>query len=62
MTLEFSRHFFRQYSNVKFNENPLVGAELLWTERQTYEANKRFSQFCDLVQKNVECILNFVVI
>jgi hypothetical protein len=62
MTLEFSRQFFLQYSNVNFNEHPLVGVELLWTDGQTYEANKRFLQFCDLVQKNVECISNFVVI
>jgi len=28
-----------------------VGAELLWTEGQTYEVNRNFSQFCELVQK-----------
>jgi len=42
MVLEFSGHIFENYSNVKFNENPLSESRVIpcgrlnrWTDRQT---------------------------
>ena len=51
--LEFSRHVFGKYSNIEFNENRSVEAELLDADRkmggQTArkdEAYNRVSKFC----------------
>jgi len=42
MKLEFSRQIFEKYSNIRFHENPPVGAELsLWdvqTDRQIWRS------------------------
>jgi hypothetical protein len=35
MKLEFFRQIFRKYSNIKFYENPLVGAELFHADSRT---------------------------
>jgi len=51
MNLDFSRHIFEKYSNIKFHENPFSGAKLFHaggrTDGQTDrhgETNSRFSQ------------------
>jgi len=48
--LEFSRHIFEKYSNVKFNENPSNGSRVVSCGRTDRhgEANSRFAQFCEL--------------
>ena len=52
MKLEFSRHIFEKYSNIKFHENPTSGSRVVpqgQLDRRTDkhdEANSRFSQFC----------------
>jgi hypothetical protein len=33
--LEFSREFFEKYSNIKFHENPPIGAALFYADRRT---------------------------
>ena len=43
----FYRHIFEKYSNVKFHENPSIGAQLLHADRQD-EAYSRFSQMSEL--------------
>ena len=35
MNLEFLRQIFGKYSNIEFSENPSVGAELFYADRQT---------------------------
>jgi hypothetical protein len=58
MKLESSRQIVQKYSNIKFNENPLSGAEFFhadiqtdgWTDRHE-EANSRFSQLCENAYK-----------
>jgi hypothetical protein len=35
MHLEFSGQIFEKYSNIKFHENPFIGAELLHADGQT---------------------------
>jgi hypothetical protein len=52
MKLEFSRQIFENYSNIKFHENPPMGAELFHADGRTDrhdEANIRFSQFCESI-------------
>ena len=52
--LAFSGQFFEKYSNIKFHEIHIVGAELFHVEGRTDghdEANSRFSQFCESAQK-----------
>jgi hypothetical protein len=54
MKLEFTRQIFEKYSVINLHENPSIGAELFHAAGQTdrhVEANSRFSQFCELVQK-----------
>jgi len=49
MKLEFSGQIFEKYLNIRFNENPSSGIQLVpcgWTERLD-EAYSRFSQFCE---------------
>jgi len=38
--------FRKKYSNIKFNKNPSVVAELFHTDRHD-EDNSRFLQFCE---------------
>jgi hypothetical protein len=47
--LEFSRQIFEKVSNVKFNQNPSNGSRDVPCGRTDghYEANSRFSQFCE---------------
>jgi hypothetical protein len=35
MKLKFSRETFKKYSNIKFHDNPLVGAELFHADWRT---------------------------
>jgi len=49
MKIEFFRHSFEKYSNIKFHENPPLGAELFLADRRRDrhdEVSRRFSQFC----------------
>jgi len=60
MKLEFSRQIFGKLSDIKFNENPYSGIQVVpcrrtgQTDRQD-EANSRFSQFCERAQKVTNC-------
>jgi hypothetical protein len=46
--LEFYRHILEKYSNAKFHENPSADSRALPSKQVThYEANSRFSQFCE---------------
>jgi len=41
MKLEFSQHIFKNYSNIKFHENPFCGSQVVpcrWTDRQTWQS------------------------
>jgi len=44
MKLEFYRHIFEKYSNIKFHEHPSKLTDRRTDRRD--EANSRFSQFC----------------
>jgi hypothetical protein len=62
MKIEYSRHIFEKYSNIKFNENPSDGSWVVpcgGTYRYD-EANSRFSQFCEGAQ-NFRWYLNLSV-
>ena len=55
MKVEFSWQFFGKYSNLKFYENPPVGAELFRSDGRTdgridryNEADSHYSQFCKI--------------
>jgi hypothetical protein len=53
MKLEFPRHIFEKYSVINLHENPSIGSRVVpcgQTDRHD-EANSRFSQFFELVQK-----------
>ena len=53
MILEFSRHIFEKYSNIKFHENP---SELFHADIQTdrhERASSRFSQYCDSAYQEI---------
>jgi len=57
MKLEFSRHNFEKFSNIKFHKNPSSGSRLDRCGRTDghYEANSRFSQFYECAwKKNTE--------
>jgi len=46
MELDFHRHIFEKYSNIKFHENPSSGSRVVPCGQTDYdEANSRFSQF-----------------
>ena len=50
MKFEMSRHTFEKYSDIKFNENPPVGAKLFHADHQTVRhdaADSRFRNFCE---------------
>jgi len=53
MKLEFSRHSFEKYSDIKFNENASSASRVVPCGRtdgridRHDEANSRFSQFCE---------------
>ena len=59
MKLEFYRQIYENYSNIKFHENPFSGSRVIpcgepdkgHTDRQTCQANSRFSQLCERVLK-----------
>ena len=48
MKIELARQSSEKSTNVKFHENPFIGAELFRPDGRTdgREANSRFSQFC----------------
>ena len=51
--LEFSRHIFEQYSNIKFDENPSSRSRVVPCGRtERHNVNSRFSQLYERV-KNV---------
>jgi len=48
MKLEIFRQIFEKYSSIRFHENPSSGSRVVpygWEDK--YEANSRFSQFCE---------------
>ena len=48
MKLEYYGLSFKKYSNIKFHENPSVGAELFHADGQRHDkANSRVSIFCE---------------
>jgi len=47
MRLEFSRHIFEKYSNIKFQKIRPVTLELFHTKLQTDWRSCRFSKFCE---------------
>jgi hypothetical protein len=49
MTFELYQQNVEKYSNVKFHENILLGAEFSMRKERHYEANSRFSQFSEWV-------------
>jgi hypothetical protein len=53
MKLEFSRHIFEKYSNIKFHENPSSGSRIIpcgQTDGHD-EADNRFSEIYERAQK-----------
>jgi hypothetical protein len=60
MKLEFSRHIFEKYRNIKFHEHPSCGSSVFpcgRTDRHD-EANCRFSKLCEGAQKRLFCLRN----
>jgi len=62
--LEFSWQIFEKYSNIKFHENPSIGAEMFHAGRHD-DANRRFPQFCERVQsrthKSYKACVSFLI-
>jgi hypothetical protein len=50
MKLEFSQQIFKKYSNIKFHEICLVGAELFHVDGQT-DMKKLTAVFCNSANK-----------
>jgi len=53
MKLEFYRHIFEKFSNIKFHENPSMLTDGQTNRRD--EVNSRFSQFCEKRLKRILC-------
>jgi len=49
MKLEFCRHVFEKYSNMKFHENPPSGIRVIPCGRM---ATRRFLQFCQRAKES----------
>jgi len=70
--LDISRQTFEKYSNIKFQENPLMGVQLFDTDGRTdkqmdryVETNSLFSQFCEKRLQNFilfECFFKIIFI
>jgi hypothetical protein len=59
MKLDFSRHIFEKYSNIKFHENPLIRSRVVpcgWTDRRevTIVTFRPFRTRLEIV-KEVKC-------
>jgi hypothetical protein len=64
MKLEFSRQIFEKYTNIKFHENPPVGAELFRVDRRT-EMTKiivAFRNFANAPKMNATFQIHFIII
>jgi len=48
--LEYCRHSFEEYSNIKFREIPSTGTGVLCGRTDRFDSNSRFPTFCERTQ------------